>query len=328
MKNSALRWFEFQNVGPSPRGRSSHAMASDGTRVFVLGGYSGGAQADETSLIHVFDTSMCFLCHLVWIANETENTEHIKYPEHELNAVNPNERTTQLAWKSSAGSPIRKQPQYTTSSSDEEEDVGEGPTKYHVKVAAPRSSRGEAARLEHERFMRLERQLLASLAAQTERDQRIVQLTDELALKTSLLEQAEANAAETAKRAELELRELMDRPLMQTPMAKEGALVEGLPLSRSQQIGQNEKKLANVRAKLEEKESELEAIGLRLTDAEKGWAKSKAEADTLRAQIAAGLVGADEDRVVRRLTESMRAMIEAEMASLRKDEKGRESISI
>jgi hypothetical protein len=34
------------------------AMASDGTRVFVLGGNSKGARVDEISLIHVFDTSM------------------------------------------------------------------------------------------------------------------------------------------------------------------------------------------------------------------------------------------------------------------------------
>jgi hypothetical protein len=33
-------------------------MASEGTRVFVLGGYSPDARADEISLIHVFDTSM------------------------------------------------------------------------------------------------------------------------------------------------------------------------------------------------------------------------------------------------------------------------------
>ena len=33
-------------------------MASDGTRVFVLGGYSKDARVDEMSLIHVFDTSM------------------------------------------------------------------------------------------------------------------------------------------------------------------------------------------------------------------------------------------------------------------------------
>jgi hypothetical protein len=58
IRNAALRWFKFHNVGPSPHGRSSHAMASDGTRVFLLGGYSEGARADETSLIHVFDTSM------------------------------------------------------------------------------------------------------------------------------------------------------------------------------------------------------------------------------------------------------------------------------
>jgi hypothetical protein len=178
--------------------------------------------------------------------------------------------------------------------------------------------------------MQLERQLLISLATQTERDQRIVQLTDEPALKTSLLEQAEAKAVETAKRAGLELRNYVDRPLMQTSMAKQGdLLVEGLPLvSRNQQIGHYEKKLANVRAKLEAKESDLEAIRSRPTDVENGWTKSKAEADTLRAQIAAGLVGADEDRVVGRLTECMRAIIEAEVGSLRRNEKSRESESI
>jgi len=33
-------------------------MASDGTRVFLLGGRADCAGADETSLVHVFDTSM------------------------------------------------------------------------------------------------------------------------------------------------------------------------------------------------------------------------------------------------------------------------------
>ncbi|KAF8488443.1 galactose oxidase, partial [Russula emetica] len=55
---STQRWFKFHNVGPSPHGRSAHAMSSDGTRVFVLGGYSKGARVDEISLIHVFDTSI------------------------------------------------------------------------------------------------------------------------------------------------------------------------------------------------------------------------------------------------------------------------------
>jgi hypothetical protein len=35
-------------------------MASDGTRVFVLGESLEGARVDEMSLIHVFDTSMYF----------------------------------------------------------------------------------------------------------------------------------------------------------------------------------------------------------------------------------------------------------------------------
>jgi hypothetical protein len=61
MRSAAQRWFKFHNVGSRPLRRSSHAMASDGTRVFVLGGFSKGARADKISLIHVFDTSMYFL---------------------------------------------------------------------------------------------------------------------------------------------------------------------------------------------------------------------------------------------------------------------------
>jgi len=78
-------------------------------------------------------------------------------------------------------------------------------------------------------------------------------------------------------------------------------------LSRDQEIGQ-------YRAKLEAKESELKAVRLRLTEAEMGLTKCKAEADKLRAQTATGSVNRDEDEVTRRLMERMRA-IEAEMAS-------------
>jgi hypothetical protein len=55
------------------------------------------------------------------------------------------------------------------------------------------------------RLSELERQLSTTLAALTERDQRSAQLTDVLALKSVLPEQADANAAEAKKRAGLEL---------------------------------------------------------------------------------------------------------------------------
>ena len=137
------------------------------------------------------------------------------------------------------------------------------------------------------------------LAAQTERDNHISRLTDELALKSALLEQAEANAAEAAKRVGLGLREHVDRLLMQTSLVEQRDVervdtqarlrdmqtkLDELLLSRDQQIWNYEKELANMRAKLESKESELEAVRLQLTNAEKGWIKSKAEADRLRAQ--------------------------------------------
>ena len=160
-------------------------MASDGSRVFVLGGYSKGA---EISLIHVFDTSMYFRSPLLSGQPPRLRTEDIKFPEPERNAVNPNEQTTQLAGKSFTGPATLEQPRHPISSSE-----------------------GEVSRLEPER------QLSVLLAAQTERDQRIVRLTDKLAQKSTLLEEAEANTAEATKRAGLHA----DRLLMQTSLVEQ-----------------------------------------------------------------------------------------------------------
>jgi hypothetical protein len=121
-------------------------------------------------------------------------------------------------------------------------------------------------------------------------------------------------AVEAARRAD-------DRQLMMTSLVKQRdvelvdmqAKLDELLLSRDQQIGQYEKELANVHAKLEAKESELEAVQLRLTDAEKGLTKSSA-------QTASGSVNRDEDQVTRRFMERVRA-IEAEIVSKRWNEK-------
>ena len=48
----------FQNMGPGPSGRSGHAMASAGPRVFVLGGESSTVpNPDDPNFVHVLDTS-------------------------------------------------------------------------------------------------------------------------------------------------------------------------------------------------------------------------------------------------------------------------------
>ncbi|KAI0280043.1 hypothetical protein BGY98DRAFT_1141375 [Russula aff. rugulosa BPL654] len=169
---STLRWFNFHNVGPSPCGRSSHAMASDGTRVLCL-------EFIQEAHGRMRFPSSTFLTQTATTRLRTQSTSSTR-------DMSP---------------PTQMQPQHSTLSSDEE-DVGEGPTKYHVKFTGPHSSSGEC------------------------------------------------------------------------------------------------------------------------------WTKSKAEADVLRAQIAAGLVSMDEDRVVGRLTEGMRAMIEAEMGSLQRNEKSSESVSV
>jgi chromosome segregation ATPase len=96
------------------------------------------------------------------------------------------------------------------------------------------------------------------------------------------------------------------------------------PSNEVEDLPQYERELRNVRAKLEVKESELETVRLRLTDAEKGLTKSKAEADTLRAQTATGSVNRDEDQVTRRLMERVRAL--EEVASKRWNEKSIEEM--
>lgn len=48
----------FQNMGPSPSGRSGHAMATWQNKVYVLGGESYTSQkSDDPAFVHVLDTS-------------------------------------------------------------------------------------------------------------------------------------------------------------------------------------------------------------------------------------------------------------------------------
>jgi hypothetical protein len=210
-----------------------------------------------------------------------------------------------------------------------EDGDGEDSTEHHAKLVVLGALSGkEIARLEDGRLIELERQLSDSetLAAKTERDRRITYLTDKLALKSALLEQAEANEAEAKKHAGLEQRELQAK----------AAKLDELLLSRDQALEQaqsalqkaneqSQRELAEVHSKLGAMESELAAVRLRLTDGEDGWAKGKAEADTLRGQTATDLVNTNEDRVVHRLMERMQAM-EAEMASRRWSAKSIESM--
>jgi len=287
--------------------------------------------------------------------SKIENAAHLDYSKRDSNDVNPSEKTTQLARKSSTGFLTQGQPHKRTSSSSDahavhsgssfqratpeeeldhraslritrerkassndlpsqppgvnnkprdiakEDDDSECSTGHHAKLVPPKvPPKKEIARLEDERLIELERKLSAMLAAQTERDMRVAQLTDELAQNSALLKQSEANAVEAKKRAGLEQREMQAK------------------LDEANERSQRE--LAEVRAELEARKSELAAVHLRLKDAESGWAKIKAGADISRAKTSANFVNADEDEVMHRLTGRMRAM-EAKIASLQGNEK-------
>ena len=210
----------------------------------------------------------------------------------------------------SARPPTRGQPHQPSSSSSDAHAI---PGAYPFQKATPDAPSGkEISRSEDDRLIELERQLSEVKA---ERDQHIAQLTDDLALlKGALLEQAEANAAKvekSEKRAGLELRKLQ-------------AKLDELLLSRDHALEQSQRELTEMRAELETSKSEFAAfrlrVDLRLADTECGCSKSKAEADTNHTPTSTGLVNTDEDQVMHRLVERMRAM-EAEMASLRGNEK-------
>jgi chromosome segregation ATPase len=236
----------------------------------------------------------------------------------------------------------------------EEDDDGEGSTEHHARIVAPDTPSGkEIARLEYGRLIELERQLSETLVAKTERDRRIAQLTDELALKCTLLERAQANAPKVEERAGPELHQLQakfDELLLSRDLALEQAdanaeekkraglelrklqaKLDELLLSRDHALEQaqnalqkascaaeaneqSQRELTEMRAELEASKSESAAFRSRLEDMENGCGKSKAEADTYRTQTGTGLANTDEDQVVHRLMERVQAM-EAKMAS-------------
>ncbi|KAE9404363.1 galactose oxidase [Gymnopus androsaceus JB14] len=58
-KLSNQRWYRLQNMAPAPSGRSGHAMASFGARVFVLGGESfTPAEPEKVNYVHILDTKL------------------------------------------------------------------------------------------------------------------------------------------------------------------------------------------------------------------------------------------------------------------------------
>lgn len=199
-----------------------------------------------------------------------------------------------------------------------EDNDSEGSMKHHEKLVAPdASSKKEIVLLQNKRIADLERQLSETLA---ERGRHIAQLTDELTLKSALLEQA----AEEKKHAAWELRELqakLDESLQSRDHALEQAQSALQKASCAAEVNeQSQRELTEMRAELEARKSELAAFRLRLADTENNHAKSKTEADIGRTQTEMGLINTDEGRVVHRLMERVRAM-EAEMESLRWNEK-------
>jgi hypothetical protein len=312
MRNAAQQWFKFHDVGQSPSIRCGHAMASEGTYVFVLGG-SLDPKADD---IYVFDTSMYVrLVNLSEQRSKFRNTEYIKYPEPPAVLGRPaspqitRERNPDPNGRPLDGAVVR----------DPEDGVIGRSAMHHVEFSAPdSSSEGEVTGPE------LERQLSVPVPVDTERDGELVdvrgrlrdiqaQLDDLLLSRRQQVVQYERELASMRAKLEVNESELEAVRLRLADAEKDLTSLDELVVSHDQKVGQLEKELTDMRAELETKESELEAVRSRFTDAEEVSTKGNAKADKFRAQYTTDSMNRDGDQVTRGLMERMEA-IEDEIA--------------
>lgn len=256
-------------------------------------------------------------------------------------------------------------------------------------MAALESGSGvDVARTERERVAELERQLATVLAEQAEREKRLKDLSETVAVQTTIAEQAEARADDALKRADLlsqshdrnseafttlqerhasteaQLREHADRLLAQNSIIRQReadnlkaeSQLKELMLSHEQHIraleqaraameaataratevdrqhtrardqaASLEADLADLRGELEARTTEVENARVRILELENSWAKSREEADALRA-VTTGSLGelldshrdlrSDEDRFTRGHVEKVEAL-QHEISSLR-----------
>ncbi|OBZ78636.1 Tip elongation aberrant protein 1 [Grifola frondosa] len=117
-KISNQRWYMFQKMGPAPSARSGHAMASMGSRVFVLGGLGGEslnpAKPEDPTIIHVLDTSALPAASSTIYTEFLPVTEHIKYPD--SSKPPPTGGVTGASRKSTIGAQPGQQPSPTPGS--------------------------------------------------------------------------------------------------------------------------------------------------------------------------------------------------------------------
>lgn len=260
---------------------------------------------------------------------------------------------------------------------------------YRAKLTAmENSNHSEVRRLESERVAEVEKHMSALMTERWAQDRKIGELSDSLALQTTLYEQAEARAADATKRVEfleeshdrttqkhhelqnqhetlgLRLQENAERLLTQTSLLDQREAdgvnlraqvdellhsreqhVRGLDQARialeaaslraqevdlqyqraTQQISRQEAELAELRGELETRSAEADSVRARVTDVENSWAKSREEADALRAFTTGSLgqlmdshrlLKADEDRAAQGHAEKIQ-VVEAEAQSLR-----------
>lgn len=132
---------------------------------------------------------------------------------------------------------------------------------YRAKLAAlEASSDRDVSRLERDRIADLERQLSSAPSAQFDRDRRIKEPEDSLALQTTLLEQAEARSEDSSKRADM-LAESHSRALQdQQTLRERCAVMESAAREQADQLLSHKSQLEQREADYLHAESQLEDL--------------------------------------------------------------------
>jgi len=184
---------------------------------------------------------------------------------------------------------------------------------YRAKVAALEAAAPEElARVERDRLVILERQLSSMLTERAEKDRKIGELSDSLALTTTLLEQAEARAVDASKRADL-LEDSHEEKL------REHADLQDRHILLEAALREHADRLLNLTSQLEQKEAEFTNTQSQVEDLSVSKEQHVRALDQARVALQSASTRAEEVDAKYKESRDRSAQLEGDLAEMKGD---------